>query len=233
MQLFYQPQIPEGVFHLDEEESKHAVRVLRLQNDDLLRITDGKGKIYETVITRADARKCEFRIMNTLDVPPDPYHIHLAIAPTKNADRLEWMLEKTVELGVHEITFILCDHSERRHLNTDRLEKKVVSAMKQSLKAYLPVLREEKKLPALIQESSGNIFKYIAYVDKENPDHLLHIAPKVQSYLILIGPEGDFSEKEIETALQHAFRPISLGKSRLRTETAGIAACHILNLINE
>lgn len=232
-QLFYQPHLPEGIHFLDGEESRHAIKVLRLQVQDLLQVTDGKGWFYKVRIIDADPKKCTFEILEKVKAPGNNYHIHLAVAPTKNNDRLEWLIEKVVELGIDEISFILCEHSERRKINLERLEKKAVSAMKQSLKAYLPRLNPELKLKDFINNSAESAQKFIAYVDQTIPEHLQIAAKPSQNYCLLIGPEGDFSPAEIEMAIKNDYQPVSLGKSRLRTETAGMVACHILNLINE
>lgn len=232
-QLFYQPLLPEGILFLDGEESRHAIKVLRLQVQDLLQVTDGQGWFYKVRIINADPKKCAFEILEKVKTPGNNYRIHLAVAPTKNNDRLEWLIEKVVELGIDEISFILCEHSERRKINLERLEKKAVSAMKQSLKAYLPRLNPELKLKDFINNSAESAQKFIAYVDQTIPEHLQSAAKPGQKYCILIGPEGDFSPAEIEMAIKNDYQPASLGKSRLRTETAGMVACHILNLINE
>ena len=159
-------------------------------------------------------------------------HIHVAIAPTKNIDRLEWFVEKSVELGVDHISLLQCDHSERNKLNQERLVKKAISAMKQSLKYTLPAIHALQPFSSFVRSAKASL-KFIAYVDEDISTHLKDSAPKDCDYLVLIGPEGDFSKKEIDLATAQGFKPVSLGKSRLRTETAGLAALHILNLIND
>jgi 16S rRNA (uracil1498-N3)-methyltransferase len=229
--LFYQPLIPEGVHYLDEEESKHCVRVLRKTPGDLIRVTDGKGSFYDVRITNTDQRKCTFSIENTIPESIPGYSITIAISPTKNADRLEWFVEKATELGVSKIIPLACQHTERTFLKKERLEKVAVSAMKQSLKASIPAitgLTEIGKMMSVVSESE----RFIAFVDEQNPNHLKDLATPHRNYIVLIGPEGDFSREELDAALAAGFRKVSLGKSRLRTETAGLAACHILNLIN-
>lgn len=233
MRLFYQPKISEGVNYLDEEESRHCVKVLRLKEEDKICVLDGIGGKHTATITSADHRKCTFDLVHSEIDPLGRHHIHIVIAPTKNIDRIEWFVEKSVEIGVHEISFVFCDNSERKHFKTDRVIKKAVSAMKQSLKTHLPVVNEPVKLSEFIKcNDSKDTYRFIAYVDNTNPDLLLNFAKPDKNYCILIGPEGDFSEKELIQALDSNFKKISLGESRLRTETAGIAACHILNLIN-
>jgi len=160
-----------------------------------------------------------------------PFHIHIAIAPTKNPDRTEWFVEKAIEIGVDEISFLLCDNSERAALKTDRLEKLAISAMKQSLRCTLTKINHMVLLKDFITTTNASS-KYIAHVDQTNPDHLQRIAPPKSDYIILIGPEGDFSKKELELTATHNYKKVSLGTNRLRTETAGLVACHILNLIN-
>jgi 16S rRNA (uracil1498-N3)-methyltransferase len=228
--LFYQPGIPDGVHHLDQDESRHAVKVLRLKEGDPLSITDGKGVMYEAQILRADFPKCTFRILNTRIQPPKKFHRHIAIAPTKNADRIEWFVEKAVELGIDQISFVLCRNAERESLNMERIEKIAVSAMKQSQQAWLPTLAALHPFKDILTSSTDQ--KFIAFVDPENPQHLKSLVRPGGRYLVLIGPEGDFSPEELQLALDSGFQKVSLGGTRLRTETAGLAACHILNLAN-
>jgi 16S rRNA (uracil1498-N3)-methyltransferase len=229
--LFYQPGIPEGTLFLDQEESRHCVKVLRHSAGDVIRITDGNGYFYTARITRADARQCDFSIQDTVAEPARTFSVHIAISPTKNTDRLEWFVEKATEFGIDTITPIECKHTERAFLKKERLEKVAVSAMKQSLKARVPVIAQLTTFSSFVsgvQETD----RFIAFVDPRNPHHLQHVALPHRQYVILIGPEGDFSTDELTMAEQHGFRKVSLGPSRLRTETAGLAACHILNLLN-
>jgi 16S rRNA (uracil1498-N3)-methyltransferase len=230
--LFYQPLIPEGVLHLDSEESKHCVRVLRKEKGDIIRVTDGKGFFYDVRITKPDARECAFEVVERIEEPSKEYSIHIAISPTKNADRLEWFVEKTVELGIDSITFIACKNTERPFIKLERLEKVAISAMKQSLKASFPRMNDLTKFSDFVKGAKEKS-KFIAHVDANNPVHLKDTAPSSTSSLVLIGPEGDFSHEELSLANAEGFKKVSLGPSRLRTETAGIASCHILNLINQ
>ncbi len=232
MQLFYQPLLTDNYFVLDAEESRHCVRVLRKKEGDTINLIDGKGTFYEARITTADAKACTFIIINTWKELARNYRIHLGIAPTKNADRLEWFVEKAVEIGIDEISLLICSNSERKKLKTDRLERKAISAMKQSVKATLPLIHEPVAYAKFIRQTRQYPYKFLAYVSDTPIPHLLHTAMPGQPYTMLIGPEGDFSASEIEQALQAGFHPVSLGASRLRTETAGVAACHILNLVN-
>jgi len=228
--IFYQPHLHEGRFFLDPEESRHCVKVLRKKTGEEIRLTDGKGSFYRAVITTADPAKCTFTVLAVEEELPRSYSIHIAISPTKNSDRIEWFVEKCVEIGIDRITLIECENTERAYLRKDRLDKVAISAMKQSIKARLPVIDEITKFADIV--SGGQEAKFIAYVDAENPVTLKSAAPPNSAYLVLIGPEGDFTPVELQTALQHGFKKVSLGTSRLRTETAGMVACHTLQLIN-
>jgi 16S rRNA (uracil1498-N3)-methyltransferase len=228
--LFFQPAVSEGINHLTAEESYHAFRVLRMSAGDAIQITDGKGVLYQATITSIDSKKCGFKINTEKKIPKKGYYIHIAIAPTKNADRLEWFVEKAVEIGIHEISFILCKNSERKVLNVERIEKIAVSAMKQSQQAWVPILHPLRPFSEVLKQSADQ--KFIGYVDSSNPVHLKAIAKPNNSYLVLIGPEGDFSTEELESAQQLGFEKVSLGENRLRTETAGLIACQIFQFVN-
>lgn len=230
MLLFYQPELTTGTTWLAEDESRHCIKVLRKREGETITITDGFGFFYDCVITKANAQKCEFSIAHKREEIKRDFTIHIAIAPTKNTDRIEWFVEKATEFGIDEITLIECDHSERAFLKMDRLQKVAVSAMKQSQKATLPILHGLRSCASMMEQDCDQ--KFIAYVDHSNPLHLFTQAEKSKRYLILIGPEGDFSTNELNLALTHNFKKISLGSSRLRTETAGIAACCLLNAKN-
>jgi 16S rRNA (uracil1498-N3)-methyltransferase len=233
MQLFFHENTQDKDFQLDLEESRHLIKVLRRKQGDKVNFTDGKGCLYSCVITDADPRKTVLSIEERNYIPEDDYYIHLAISPTKNAERMEWMIEKITEIGVHEITFMQSEHSERGNLKLDRMEKKIISACKQSLKTRVPKLNAVVPMEELVMDKKFDTYqRFIAYVDKENDRHLIEKAKKDNAYIILIGPEGDFSKQELDLAFQHYFLPCSLGKSRLRSETAGLAAVHTLQLIN-
>lgn len=236
MQLFYVSNIPyEGdTFELPKEESHHAIQVLRLTKGDVLYLTNGQGALFQAQIIDNHPKKCLVKIVQAqMDFQKRDYYIHIALSPPKSLDRLEWFLEKAVEIGVDEVSFLLCDRSERKQVKLERLQKLSISAMKQSLKTYLPQLNPLQKFAQFISQPSPQNQQYIAYLDEEHRNHLFQeIVPK-SSYCILIGPEGDFSPSEIQKALQMGFQAVSLGNSRLRTETAGVVACHLLNLINE
>jgi 16S rRNA (uracil1498-N3)-methyltransferase len=228
MQLFY-IQNPESEIILSAEESKHATKVLRKKEGDILNFTDGKGYFYKAKITVADTRKCRLQVVSTEQKEKQHnYHLHIAIAPTKNMDRFEWFLEKATEIGIDEITPVICHHSERKEIKTERCNRILLSAMKQSLKFHLPKLNEAITLKNFLkQDFEGN--KYIAHCEEGNKTELKE-KKKEKRTLILIGPEGDFSPTEIELALQNQFKAVSLGTSRLRTETAGIIASHTINI---
>ncbi|WP_375577574.1 16S rRNA (uracil(1498)-N(3))-methyltransferase [Marivirga tractuosa] len=231
MHLFYQDQLPETNY-LDLEESKHCVKVLRQQEGDEINIIDGKGTFYKAKITNANHKKCEFEILNTNKEKPSLFHRHLAIAPTKNMDKMEWLVEKATEFGIDEISFFQSFHSERKVIKIDRLEKKVISAMKQSLKAKKPILNEIISYHKLLENIKAKN-KLIAYVDFDNKVHMKNELNTQQDALILIGPEGDFTPEEVDLAISKGFKKVSLGNSRLRTETAALAAVHLMNLAME
>ena len=230
MQLFYLEN-PEKDIILSTEESKHATKVLRKKEGDILNFTDGKGRFYKAEITVADTRKCRLQIVSSEQKEKQHnYHLHIAIAPTKNMDRFEWFLEKATEIGIDEITPIICEHSERKVLKTERCNRILLSAMKQSLKFHLPKLNEAIILKDFLkQDFEGG--KYIAHCEQGEKQELI-TEKKEQKTLILIGPEGDFSPNEIDLSLQNQFKSVSLGTSRLRTETAGIVAVHTINIKN-
>lgn len=232
MILFYQPGIVSGVYHLDAEESRHCVKVLRKREGDTIAVTDGQGYFYEVTIQKADIRQCTFSVIHKTKEPLRKSSIHIAISPTKNIDRMEWFVEKCVEFGIDCISFVQCQHSERLHFKKERMERIAISAMKQSLKATLPTIQDILSFDDFIVRVT-DAQKFIAVVDPTNPHHLKDIALPGSSYCVMIGPEGDFSANEVGQAMQHGYSKVSLGQSRLRTETAGVAACHVLNLINE
>ncbi len=237
MYLFYTPDI--ATSHcLSEEESGHCIRVLRYAKGDNILLTDGQGTTYEARITNPHPKHCEFEIISQeKQQKSHPFHLHIAIAPTKNVERLEWFVEKCTEIGIDEITPLLCRFSERKQLRIDRLQKVMLSAAKQSLTPYLPELHELTDYQDFIQEYTHDRHpeadKFIAHCYKEEKHLLRDLIVKGRDVLVLIGPEGDFSEQEVEQALAEGFRPVSLGNSRLRTETAGVVACHTAILLNE
>jgi len=235
MQLFYNPEILETTKEIifDKVESAHIVRVLRKKEGDILHITNGKGLLFDAKIVIANDKKCLASIIKTEQKPkPWNYYLHIAIAPTKNNDRMEWFLEKATEIGVDEITPIICSNSERRVVKNDRFEKIMQAAMKQSLKFTLPKLNEPIKFTEFInQEFEGKIC--IAHCEDQEKNLLKDIVKPNEKTTILIGPEGDFSSEEIKKALLKDFTPISLGESRLRTETAGLVSVNLVSFINQ
>lgn len=243
MYLFYTPELtPDATIgQLSEEESGHCVRVLRYTRGDEILLTDGRGNTYQACITNPHQKHCEFKIINCeRQQKSHRFHLHIAIAPTKNIERLEWMVEKCTEIGVDEITPLLCRFSERKQLRLDRLEKIILSAAKQSLTPYLPVLHEFTPYDQFIREQSElapsvgapGKTQFIAHCYKEDKRELKNEICPGYDVLVLIGPEGDFSEQEVRSALELGFVPVSLGNSRLRTETAGVVACHTAVLMN-
>lgn len=233
MQLFYVPNLSGAEVILDETESKHAIRVLRLSAGTPVQVIDGKGGFYIAEITDANPKKCRLQIIDSKqEFGKKDFKLHIAIAPTKNIDRFEWFLEKATEIGIDEITPLLSEHSERKAVKPDRLEKILVSAIKQSLKAYLPKLNEMTPFKELVLNSTEP-HRYIAHCEEGEKSHLKDTVQQGTDCLVLIGPEGDFSPEEIGFAKAHGFTEISLGTARLRTETAGVVACHLVNLANE
>lgn len=233
MHLFYTPDLNDNLYTLNEIESKHCIRVLRLNMDDQIELIDGKGGFFTAKIIDSNPKKCTVEIINTkINYGKRNHYLHIAIAPTKNIDRFEWFLEKATEIGIDEITPILCEHSERKAIKPERLEKIITSAIKQSIKAYKPKLNNLTKYKDFINQNS-NCVKYIAHCEENKKILLKNNYTKGENTIILIGPEGDFSPEEIKLAKQNNFTEISLGESRLRTETAGVVACHTINLIND
>jgi 16S rRNA (uracil1498-N3)-methyltransferase len=233
MHIFYTPDLDANTYTLSEEESRHCSKVLRLVKGDQVMLIDGKGGFYEAEILEEHKKQVTLRVLkSTQEYQKRNHHLHIAIAPTKNIDRLEWFLEKCTEIGIDEITPIICDRSERRIIKEDRLDKVITAAVKQSIQAYHPVLNPATSLTTLIERSTDAI-KMIAHcVDGEPRQFISQIIEPHLKYLILIGPEGDFTENEILLALQNGFKPLTLGYTRLRTETAGVAACFEINYLN-
>jgi len=236
MQLFYHPELLESatVAVFDKNESRHIIKVLRKKEGDQMLITNGKGFFFTSEITNTFSNKCEVKILKVEQQKPLPYHLHLAVAPTKLNERYEWFLEKATEIGVSEITPIICEHSERTKIKPERYEKILLSAMKQSLKAYLPKLNDAKTFADFINATAETqSLKCIAHCEKNEKKSLKNLIQKGGNGLILIGPEGDFSANEITLATQTGFTAVTLGESRLRTETAAIVACHSVAFVNE
>lgn len=235
MQLFYNSEIHKATKSItfNKEESRHIVRVLRKKAGDILQITNGHGFLFEAKITFANDKKCVAEIISSSKKEKGwNYYLHIAIAPTKNNDRLEWFLEKATEIGVDEVTPIICSNSERKIVKHERLEKIVQSAMKQSLKFALPKLNETISFTNFIKQPREGA-TFIAHCEDTEKQLLKNVVKEQEKITILIGPEGDFSTQEIELALDKNYTPISLGESRLRTETAGIVATNIVSFISQ
>ncbi|MCF6128857.1 16S rRNA (uracil(1498)-N(3))-methyltransferase [Flavobacterium sp. AS60] len=234
MQLFYNPNITETQtsFVFDKEESKHIIKVLRKKESDILHVTNGLGFLFTTKITIASDNKCTVKIVSFEKQQASKFHLHLAVAPTKMNERYEWFLEKATEIGIQEITPIICEHSERKVIKIDRFQKILESAMKQSLHYYLPKLNEPISFKDFVKtQNSGQLF--IAHCEETAKKSLKNELKPNEDVTILIGPEGDFSVKEIQQAIAANFIPVSLGTTRLRTETAAIVACHSVVFKNE
>ena len=232
MHLFYNPHIQSGIFELDEKESKHAVRVLRMVSGDPVILVDGKGGWYEAHIIDDHPKHCKLQIdSHTPDCRPLPYSLHLAVAPTKNLDRFEWFLEKATEIGITDITPLICTRSERKEVKMERLEKIIVSAMKQSLKAFKPVLHNPTGLGSFLRVNRKGTLG-IAHC---NPGERRGLGEMELSgnYTMLVGPEGDFTEEEISGAIQAGYLPFHLGDSRLRTETAAVVITSSISLLHQ
>ena len=231
MNWFFQPELPTGNHTLQDEEFRHCTKVLRKRTGDEIQLVDGKGTYYSAVIDSIEKQQCSFTILKTEQEIPRRYAIHLAVAPTKNQDRLEWFVEKAIEFGIDQISFIQCEHSERTTVKQERIQRIAISAMKQSGRATLPDFHGILPLNSFIETDTADQ-KFIAHVDQQNPVQLVHAATTGKIYSVLIGPEGDFSAEEIAFATGRGYQKISLGNYRLRTETAALSACQILHLVN-
>lgn len=230
--IFYAPDIL-TTNTLPEDESSHCIRVLRKKENDEILITDGKGHFFDAVVAEPHPKHCAVNILQVVDEAKLwSNNLHIAFAPTKNMDRVEWFAEKATEIGIDHITPLLCRYSERKKIKLPRIEKILVSAMKQSQKAYLPQLDSMISFSDFVKQPFDGQ-KFIAHCYPSEKQLLKKIYKPHHNALILIGPEGDFSEAEVEMATANGFEPISLGNSRLRTETAALAACHTIQIINQ
>ncbi|MCA0132626.1 16S rRNA (uracil(1498)-N(3))-methyltransferase [Winogradskyella alexanderae] len=234
MQLFYSSNISgeNDIFTFSKEESRHIVKVLRKKLGESINMTNGKGWLFTGKLIEINPKRCSIKIKNKSFHKPRGFKLHLAVAPTKMNDRYEWFLEKATEIGVETITPVICDNSERKVVKSERFEKIIQSAMKQSLQYYLPELKNAISFRDFITQIDTKQ-KYIAHCNHTDRKTLKTCLNPNEDCIILIGPEGDFSVKEIQQALQNNFIPVTLGETRLRTETAGIVACHSVALINE
>lgn len=230
MPTFYAPDLTLPTYTLPEEESKHAVRVLRLRAGDAVELVNGRGGVYQAEVAQADAKRCQLHITHEQQVPRRPYFVHVAVAPTKNLDRMEWLVEKATEMGVDRMSFLRCARSERRELKLERLEKIAVSALKQSGQAWLPQLDEMTSFDTFLPMVDPTT-TFIAHLADDERTELAQVAHG-PTCCILIGPEGDFTPEEITAARQRGIRPVALGLTRLRTETAALAAVHTVHVVN-
>lgn len=233
MNLFYLPEVTGAFTELNPDESKHCVRVLRLKKGDPIHLVNGKGSVFEALIHDPNPKKCILEIIHeSKPRNPRPYQLTIAIAPTKNIERFEWFLEKSTEIGIDRIVPLICRHSERKEIKPERLVKILVAAMKQSGQLYLPELTPAQSFAELIKKPFHGD-KMIAHCESTGKKELKNSVTPGNNVLILIGPEGDFDPTEIDQALALGFLPVSLGVSRLRTETAGLVACHTVCLVNQ
>lgn len=233
MHVFYTPDISSDDYVLNEEESRHCIKVLRLGKGAQVCLIDGRGGLYQAEIVAETKRNVQLRVIQTTREYHQRQHsLHIAVAPTKNIDRLEWFLEKATEIGIEEVTPVICDRSERKTVKEDRLNKIITAAVKQSLQAYHPILHPQIDFEDFIKIENDSL-KMIAHCLEDEPKQYINqVALPRQKYTILIGPEGDFSPHEIEAALNSGYQPLTLGNTRLRTETAALAACFEINYLN-
>ncbi|UOG72930.1 16S rRNA (uracil(1498)-N(3))-methyltransferase [Hymenobacter tibetensis] len=229
---FYAPDLAGTTYTLPEDESKHAVRVLRLTTGETVELVNGRGGVFRAEVEAADAKRCRLRVVEGQQVPRRSYFVHVAVAPTKNLDRMEWLVEKATEIGVDRLSFLRCARSERRELKLDRLHKIAVSALKQSGQAWLPEMDELADFAAFLPTVAGDT-TFIAHLEEGERTPLARVAAAASGCCVLIGPEGDFTPQEIEAAFARGIRPVTLGASRLRTETAALAAVHTVHVVRE
>lgn len=234
MQFFYTPDINSDEYTLSKEESRHCIQVLRKKIGDIIYLVDGKGGYYKATLIGDNPKSCHLKIDNVeRNYGKSDIHIHIAIAPTKMNERFEWFLEKSTEIGINEITPIICEHSERKVLKLERMNKILVAAMKQSKQAYFPKLNAAVSFDNFVSNNTTEE-RYIANcAENDKKKQLKEVIKKGTDTLVLIGPEGDFSQKEIDYAIKHGFYSVSLSNNRLRTETAAIVSCYTINLINQ
>ncbi|MBN8702582.1 MAG: 16S rRNA (uracil(1498)-N(3))-methyltransferase [Bacteroidetes bacterium] len=239
MNVFYVEKIvPYQPLILSPEESKHLIRVLRKAKGDIVQVTNGRSEMYEAVINNDNYKTgCELLLTAKLENTKETYYSHIAISPTKNLDRLEWFVEKATELGVHQITPLICARTEKGNVKKDRLEKIALAAMKQSGRAWLPIISEAVEFDTFINTVQQEDQKFVAYCEhlyeKKSPPHLSNQLKRGSRYTVLIGPEGDFTKEEVQQALQKGFENVSLGGNRLRTETAALYACSCVYTCNK
>ena len=234
MQIFYAPDINGNTYSLDDKESKHLIRVLRMTKGSNVRLIDGNGNLYEGIISDPDQNKCTIDITEKIaDFEKRNYKLHIAISPLKNPDRFEWFIEKCVEIGIDEITPLICRNTEKPGIKSERVKNIIISAMKQSLKATKTVLNEPCNFKEFMGMKSDSICMIAHCDDSLIRRRVSDVYTKGRNTIILIGPEGDFTREEIDSAVNSEFIPVHLGTSRLRTETAGIAVCHSIYFMNQ
>ncbi len=234
MQIFYAPDISGKHYTLDENESRHCIKSLRMSEGTRVKLIDGKGSLYEGIINEADPKKCSIEVTSVIpDFEKRGYHLHIAISPLKNPDRLEWFIEKSVEIGIDEITPLICRYSEKPGIREERINSLIISAMKQSLKATRTILNPVSSFMEFITKPRDEKRMIAHCSGLSERAGISEVCFRNEKALILIGPEGDFSEEEIRMAIENKFIPVHLGRSRLRTETAGVAACHSVYFINQ
>lgn len=232
MHIFYTPDIKSDTYILSEEESKHCIKVLRFHKGSLLNLVDGKGGFYDAVVEEAHPKRTKINILRVQEnYRKRNHYLHIALAPTKSIERLEWFLEKATEIGIDEITPIICERSERKEVKTERLNKVITTAVKQSIKAFHPKLNEAERFSDFILKSQQNN-KYIAHCIESKKLAIKDKFKHNSDYLVMIGPEGDFTSAEIDLAMKQNFVPVALGDSRLRSETAALEACFEINFLN-
>jgi len=234
MQVFYAPDVSGNTYTLDEKESKHIIRVLRMKKGDSVRLIDGKGNLYEGKIDDADQKKCAIQILNVVrDFENRNYRLHIAISPLKNPERFEWFVEKSVEIGIDVITPLICRNTEKPGIKPERIRNIIISAMKQSLKAQVTILNPPCLFSDFLNKKAEGLIM-LAYCNSNTErKSIVDVYKKGVPAVIMIGPEGDFSEEETDMAVRKGIIPVHLGNSRLRTETAGVAACHSIYFINQ
>ena len=234
MQIFYAPDITGNLYSLDETESRHIVKVLRMKRGTNVRLIDGKGNLYEGIIDNADQKRCIIEISGVMrNFEKRNYYLHIALSPLKNSERFEWFIEKSVEIGVDEITPLICQHTEKQGIKTERVNNLIISAMKQSLKANKTILNEPVHFSDFIEKHYEGTLMIAHCNENLKRDKISAVYSKNENATIIIGPEGDFSKDEIVSATIENFLPVHLGSSRLRSETAGIAACYSFYFINQ
>jgi 16S rRNA (uracil1498-N3)-methyltransferase len=234
MQIFYAPDIAGDKYTLDENESRHCIRVLRMKAGTPVRLIDGRGNLYDAVITDPDPKRCAISVTSvTQDFERRDYRLHIAISPLKNYERLEWFIEKSVEIGIDEITPIICENTEKPGIKKERLNNLIISAMKQSLKSTITILNEPRSFNEFAGQYTSGIRMIAHCSDVTDKSKIGDLYSKGNDCLILIGPEGDFSPDEIRLAASLGYSPVHMGKSRLRSETAGVAACYSIYYLNQ